>query len=169
MKKRPYIPRQDDLKGGLDEIYYEMVQFVRLIKEKAPNETVSNALVESRLLHVRNLVELFKHKDHPDDNILATHYGFPRNPIEIDKYGTDLNKCLAHLTYSRVGVNQRWPRDKVDVPVLRRCIEFIDHILRERQSFAQTGPNNWSDLKQELQEELSRLSGRVGCLPPDII
>lgn len=149
-----YKPTENELCKGLDAIYYEIERLLESFR-RTQSQSIAYALLESRLLHVRNLLDMFAHAKKANDDILASHYGFPLKPVLIDQiFESRLNKDLAHLTYSRIHRKQSekpWPPEKVVLPVLSRCIEFIDHILEERQTFGRLGPKKWESLRRIIR------------------
>ena len=154
----PYRPTADELLKALDAVYYEIKQLVDMIAPTTGHPALDNAVVESRLLHVRNLLDFFAFDSRKNDDVLGTHYGFPLSPVAIDEtYDSRLNKDLAHLTYSRTKRTQAtkpWPVHLVVVPVLKRCSEFIAHILETRSVFADVGPTDWRALEMHIRARL---------------
>ena len=166
MKKTlSYRPTAEELSKALDDVYYEIGQLVEMIRPKTGHLALDNAVLESRLLHVRNLLEFFASEAREKDDVLGAHYGFPLSPVRIDStYTTRLNKDLAHLTYSRTkqtSITKGWPVHLVVVPVLERCAEFIAHALKTRSVFARFGPTEWRALEVHIHDSLSNL-GKEG-------
>ena len=159
----PYKPTADELLKALDAVYYEIKQLVDMITPTTGHPALDNAVVESRLLHVRNLLDFFAYDARRNDDVLAAHYAFPLNPVTIDRtYESRLNKDLAHLTYSRTLRTQAtkpWPVRMVVAPVLERCSEFIAHILATRSVFADVGPTDWRALELHIRRGLDSLRG----------
>lgn len=162
----PYRPTEEEKLKGLDSVYYEIQQLLGTMAPKSGNPTLDNAVLESRLLHVRTLLDVFSRKEHGQDDVLAAHYGFPVTPSEIDQVFVDrLNKDLAHLTYSRIQrtrATKGWPVAEVVVPTLGRCKEFIDHILAARSIFGEAGPTDWRALGLGIQAFMVSWIARQG-------
>src|SRR5437870_3296987 len=114
----PFSPSEGQKTNALDEVFYEIEQLVSLATHRNFDRNLNNAVVESNLLHLRNLRDFFNHLDYREkDEVLASDYGFPHSPIDIHrKYSERLNKDLAHITYSRVSrseADKAWPYDLV--------------------------------------------------------
>ena len=133
-----FVPSATQLKGALDHIYYEIAQLaMSLIETKNP--VIDNALVESRLIHVRALLDFFQKKGRSTskgaelDDVLSLDFGFPAQQVGIPSvYQERLNKDLAHLTYSRsqrLPSDKPWPHDQVILPVLKLAEHFAEHLI----------------------------------------
>jgi len=159
MPRQSYRPTNEELHKGLDNLHYEIQQLLELTRVASPIALLQNALVESRLLHVRTLVDFFEFEESRHDDILATHYGFALKPVQLSEpYKTRLNKDLAHLTYSRTQrteATKTWPFDLVIAPVLERCLEFVEHVLSDRMVFSVIGPTHWRDLALRIRDLLA--------------
>jgi hypothetical protein len=80
------------------------------------NTRLKNVILESALIHARNLLDFFCGKESQKDDIIAGH--FVRNPDEtpwtsaklafLSSCKTDINKALSHLTYKRVEFKPTW-------------------------------------------------------------
>jgi hypothetical protein len=162
----PYRPDAEEQVKGLDNLFYEIQQLLYTNLPVIGDRVVDNALLESRLVHVRTLIDVFAHSERDNDDVLAAHYGFPVSPITLDSgYFERLNKDLAHLTYSRTrrsASNKGWPTKLVVVPILRRCKEFVDHILAHRATFHDIDPVAWRRLGMEIDAFLDSPAARYG-------
>lgn len=149
-----HVPTAEGLTKALDDVHYEIQQLAFMTVRESSEIVINNAIVESRLLHVRNLLDFFEHSPRSDDDVLATHYGFPAAAIAIEEvYRGRLNKDLAHLTYSRThrGESDKvWPHEQVIVPVLGRCYTFVEYILAIRSSYGSRTKDDWQRLLQDL-------------------
>jgi hypothetical protein len=159
-----YNPTADEREKALGDVYYELQQLVAASVIGTDHPNVENALIESRLLHVRTLVDFFEAAPSSDDDVLASHYGFPQTSLPIDSvYRQRLNKDLAHLTYSRTKRTARdkvWPYERVVLPVLERGSAFIEHVVSSQQS---TGPHDrpaWVELRNAVTSVIAALSKR---------
>ena len=145
-----YTPTDDELSKGLDAVFYEIQQLAFTAMLSTPDAGINNAIVESRLLHVRTLLDFLECREKQQDDVLAVHYGFPSRTIKIEAvYRKRLNKDLAHLTYSRTRRTQSdkpWPHSRVVVPVLKRCHLFAEHVLATRSSYATINRHDWQGL-----------------------
>jgi len=133
-----FTPSHDQLKDTLEHIYYEIAQLTGTMRS-TNNVAVNNALVESRLIHVRALLDFFQKTARGNrggrelDDVLSSDYGFPSQEVDIpSQYQERLNKDLAHLTYSRsqrLPEDKPWPHDQVIAPILERCRQFGEHLI----------------------------------------
>jgi hypothetical protein len=133
-----FSPTPAQLKGALEHIYYEIAQLTETLI--GTNSTaINNALVESRLIHVRALLDFFQKsarrtfKGKELDDVLSLDYGFGPKTIGIpSSYQERLNKDLAHLTYSRADrppAEKPWPHDQVILPILSCSKQFGEHLI----------------------------------------
>ena len=154
----PFLPTAKERRAALEDVAYEMEQLIgttQYLASKGPRLDKSateepaeildaNVYLEAFLLHVRVLLDFLEHaqrgvrnKQELDD-VLATDYGFPARPINIDAaLRTRLNQDLAHLSYSRtkrLGEAKDWHLDVMARPVLERFDEFAAHILAQDDS-----------------------------------
>ena len=133
-----FTPSPAQLKGALEHVYYEIAQLTETLIG-SNNVAVNNALVESRLIHVRALLDFFERstrrvmKGTEMDDVLSLDYGFAPQTVGISSlYQERLNKDLAHLTYSRserLATEKPWPHDQVVLPILGRCKQFAEHLI----------------------------------------
>lgn len=156
-----YGPNSVELRKAKIEVYYE-IQQLALTATLATNDVrLNNALVESRLLHVRTLIDFFEISSCTKDDVLAIHYGFPQTTISIETaYKERLNKDLAHLTYSRTrrsSADKSWPDHRVIRPVLESCLLFIDHMLSAWASFNQHERVDWENLRKSVADAISSM------------
>ena len=160
-----YDPTPGELEKALDEVYYEIEQLAFTTVLGTNHQGLANAIIESRLLHVRTLIDFFEQSAQAQDDVLAAHYGFAAAPLPIEEvYRRRLNKDLAHLTYSRTTrspADKQWPHNRVVVPVLERCQSFIDHLLVSRAPLGQHSHDDWVLLRTNVAEVLSRSRGGV--------
>lgn len=161
-----YRPDQEERLKGLDNLFYEIQQLLYTTGPAIGHRVIDNALLESRLIHVRTLLDVFAHGEREKDDVLAAHYGFPVSPIALDSgYFERLNKDLAHLTYSRTRRSasaKGWPTTVVVVPVLQRCKEFIDYLLAQRVIFHEISATAWRQLAMEIEAFLESPTARQG-------
>jgi len=161
-----YLPDPEEKHKGLDNLFYEIQQLLYTNGPAIGNRVVDNALIESRLIHVRTLLDVFQKAESDKDDVLAAHYGFPLTPIILESgYFERLNKDLAHLTYSRTRRStsaKGWPTKIVVVPVLQRCKEFIEHLLAERAMFHEISATAWRQLAMEIGAFLDSPAARQG-------
>ncbi len=178
-------PTEQQKQEVLYDIYYEIGQFVdcvKLTQERQIGANINigvtmnqewyskslaliNAILESRLLHERNLLDFFWEPNRQKDDILAVDYDFESGAFTGYKdYKERLHKNLVHLTYSRSQHRAErkvvWPNNEA-LPLLEQSRKFVKHLL------ANYLPNlpgdackeiliSWS---QDLQQQIKALSG----------
>src|SRR5713226_2336748 len=146
----PHTPISDEMTKALDDVFYEIEQLVFTAIVSTSDDGLNNAVVESRLLHVRGLLDFFEHTSREKDNVLASDYGFPVSPLPVTHvYRERLNKDLAHLTYSRTrrtDAERLWPHEHVVHPLLEQCCAFAEHVLSTRSAYATKTAEHWKTL-----------------------
>ena len=168
-----YTPHPEDVSSALWDVAYEIEQLVGnfvLLDRLMQGETVTadpleeiihpNVYLEGFLLHLRVLVDFFERQNRTRrknvelDDVLSSDYGFQASRVDLDAESRDrINQEVTHLSYSRV--HRRDTRDWYPAPlarpVLDRCDQFLDHVLR---SDAVAKPKH-------VEERLSRVSSIV--------
>lgn len=164
----PFSSTEEQKKQVLHHVFYEIRQLF-LTTEFMESDSWdgipswrNDAIIESQLLHVRNLREFFAHKSRNDDNVLAAHFGFALSEVDI-KQSTlaRLNKDLAHLTYARIrrtAETKEWPVSIAAVPVLKQCGVFIQHICESFLSSKLQEAGEWRMLKELISIYLGKHS-----------
>lgn len=150
-----YVPTPEEMTKALDHVFYETWQLTVLTERGSTETVLNNAIVESRLIHVRNLLDFFEHSPSPRDDVLCTHYGFGASIIPVEKqYRDKLNKDVTHLTYSRTKrseADKEWPPAQAILPVLRRCRSFAEYVLETGTSYgSKTRKEQWEALLADL-------------------
>lgn len=121
----------------IGDVNYEMSQLryaAEAIKDCPKNTKPFNALLESFLIHARNLHDFFFEEGmNPNDDVFVRHYlatdkleAFRRtrgNAI-LDK--TKVNKLLAHITFSRAAYvnNKGWPAQEIFQQLMTIAMQF---------------------------------------------
>jgi hypothetical protein len=161
-----YVPTEQDKIEALGSVFYEIQQMHLASRLQTPAQPVSNALIESTLVHVRALIDFFENSErstyrvdgmrYEHDDVLAADYGFNARALDIaPQHRERLNKDLVHLSYAR---NTRrspelkpWPVPELVLPLIDRSIEFIDSLgeplLRQ---VARIPLTSWHSLRTEL-------------------
>lgn len=115
----------EELRKASDAFYYEIWMFNKMVEflltqPPHPGNPQYNALVESFVQHMRNLIEFFypSEKVHPDTIIAADFFSNPSQwrrkwPDLIKTANLRANKLLAHLTYDRIKDNKEWEYGKI--------------------------------------------------------
>ncbi len=151
-----YVPNSVELSKALDHVFHEIWQLTLAAGATTSQVMLKNAILESRLLHVRNLLDFFERPTSGKDDVLSAHYDFPASRVDVDQQsGERLNKDLAHLTYSRTRrreADKAWHHDQAVLPVLSRCLEFAEHVLRTRAAYGERTKEEWHTLLASLAE-----------------
>lgn len=170
-----FKPSSAQLKETLEHIYYEISQLIGTLIE-TDNEVMNNALIESRLIHVRALSGFFKktrskhYKTNKEqDDVLSSDYGFASQRVGIqDSYKDRLNKDLAHLSYSRAKRqpnDKLWPHDKIVLPVLVCCQQFGEHLISRYLPTNYPDPEKqakWQELVNSIKATVQEISPKTG-------
>lgn len=131
--KSRVTPSNEEIYAAFKHTLYEIEMFVGAPKVACNNVVVSSALTESYLLHARILCEFFQ-KDPIRDDISCQHYGFEKDCLGVpDELETRFDKCLAHLTYTRLKHEdedtKQWIHDAFRPQILKRSHQFLTHVL----------------------------------------
>ncbi len=116
--------------------YQMLLATARLIQAGGLPSDHGYALLESWVLHVRNLIDFFYTPKKLDDIVMMefTNDGqgigdFPKITTELEMARERANKEMAHLTYSRVGksdADKQWAVGKITVQLIERVKAFAD-------------------------------------------
>lgn len=137
-RKPIYMPEPKEIPTALQAVFYEIETFLWTTEQTygIPSVRERPNLLESRLLHTRNLIHFFEReqKHRRDDDVLAEDYEFHPRKIGISKiYRDRLNKSLSHMTYARVAFKaqgkREWPIKDTVLPLLDPCEEFLQHLI----------------------------------------
>ena len=135
----PYVPSEDDKRVALSTVFYEIQQLWFSSQLRSEQQFVTNAFIESALLHVRVLMDFYERTSRSvsnkseNDDVLSSDYGFPPRSLNIPyKYRERLNKDLVHLSYARntrlTPDKKPWPLEEFLPPLIDRSVEFIDSL-----------------------------------------
>lgn len=137
MAKPIYQPSSIERQGAIEQFLYEFRMFLVAIdacQDHAvqKNLALNNVVLESALIHARNLLDFFCGKESPKDNVIAGHY--VRNPdgtpwtssrlTFLSSCKADINKALSHLTYSRVKSKPTWQLTQIRQEIKDAYAEF---------------------------------------------
>jgi len=97
------------------------------------NPSLKNAILESALLHSRNILDFFCAKESSIDDISAGHFvknadGTPWTSFKLSfliSCKGDINKSLSHLTYTRVKFKPSWNMTKIRQEIEDAYSEFV--------------------------------------------
>jgi hypothetical protein len=157
-------PAEHEFTQETDHIYHEIrsllagLELPGIIKNLVPNdvyEGTESLVLEARLLHARNSIAFFA-EHHHKDNLIARDYGFPYQPLPIKKDEIDrLHNELAHLSRkrgTRTEETKEWHYDDLERPVLTRCEQFVEHLIKNQPTFGAEHPiTDWQQLLNELR------------------
>jgi hypothetical protein len=130
-------PTPESMRPNLHTVYYELRMLnevcVRL-RDDYREKVESDALLESFLLHVRNLVEFFKAIKRNNDDLRSIDFldksGKPIERISVDlpeKDKRDLHEYLSHMTKTRV-TKRTWKVEQLRQKVNAAMREFLDKL-----------------------------------------
>ena len=132
-----------DLVGASAHLLYEgeMLEATRrvLASGVTAGSLLNNAVLESFLVHARNLVHFFYPQNPFKTDVLAEHYFEsgqwdsirPEMPEPLEKIRTRANKELAHLTYERLSVmpkEKHWYFDEIHEAIIHLLRVFTDNV-----------------------------------------
>jgi hypothetical protein len=131
--KKPYEPAEDERQGAPRAFGYELQMFLGTVQMLGclenpcsifVNKCLQNSILETVLLHARNLLEFFTggqplKGNFDEDSIRAGYFiSKPQNNQvgwwQSDKLShtklrkNDINKSLSHLTFERIKGNYKW-------------------------------------------------------------
>lgn len=133
-----YRPSAIELQGAPDPFLYELRMFRIATDALADpsvqsNPALKNVIIESVLIHARNLHDFFSGNESSNDDMIAGH--FVRKPngtawkssklTFIASCKGDINKALSHLTYTRVKFKPAWDIDRIRQDVEKAYVEFL--------------------------------------------
>jgi hypothetical protein len=147
MSKQSFTPSEPEKKQSVEHIFYELQMLLdcRVLFENAAEKyrqasnvqdqmtwsATQNAIIESFLLHFRNLKQFLDNKQYPND-VKARDYApaWLSDPALADAAeDTRVNRKLAHLSYDRVGGNRGWnlePMEKRICTVFQKFLGTIE-------------------------------------------
>jgi len=131
-----FKPTEEQKKQGVKDLLYEMEQMIS-VAEKLPDAPQLRlgeecALLESLLVHVRNLHEVFSTRkrrdplDGPDKTILCKDYSFPSKNCLSQEMVKRVNDYLFHVRYGRED-SQSWHIGAFR-GVFKQAAEFLTHL-----------------------------------------
>lgn len=136
MGGRVYVPETATRDAARSMFGYELESFrsaTDLLFADPPRE-YHNALLESALVHARNLHDFFCHRPSDCDDVIAAHYlpasGAASLPECLDYLKScqrAINKSLAHLTYHRTEAKPEW-----DFGLMRYEVETAHAVFLSR-------------------------------------
>ena len=107
-----YKPTNPELNGAPRAVEYELQMFLYSVECCQHLTLQRKAVIETALLHARNLLDFFTGKPSRKNDILAYHFvGKPLKLPYLESLRDDINKSLTHLTYSRLTPGQKYEWD----------------------------------------------------------
>ena len=139
------IHTNTELQTASKALFYAAEMFqncaIFLARKQYDNETMQHALLESFLIHTREVLEFFyptsKTQDDNDTIVAADFFdqGGWRIPAETDMLKnarTRLNKQLAHLSYSRPRLEPNWNVSLIHRDIQALFLEFMKTVASEK-------------------------------------
>lgn len=138
MAKAAYSPSSNELQGVPDLFLYELRMFrvaTDALQDPSAqsNPALKNVILESALIHARNLHDFFSGMNSPKDDIIVGHFvknsdGTPWKSSKlafIKSCKNDINKALSHLTYTRVKFKPVWNINRIRQYIEEAYAEFL--------------------------------------------
>lgn len=141
--KQPYKPT--DMAGAPKAFEYELQMFLYSVEFCQNLALQRKAMIETSLLHARNLMDFFTGKPSQNDDILAYHFvGKSLKIPYLESLRNDINKSLSHLTYTRLSPGQRyeWDLAKIKDEIEAVYIEFLKLLPEEDRARWPTPKNS---------------------------
>jgi len=145
-----------ELRKAAEHVNYEMMMLRECSKRLHPppsDPVLKNALIESYLLHARNLFHFLGVRDQRygrGRDVLAPHFSVtwepPECPTALRGQMDRVNKRLAHLTYERLTMSDQWDVGAFTGAMAGLVGKFLP-ALKERQGWFQEARNAafWRD------------------------
>jgi hypothetical protein len=177
---------EGELQKAADDVNYEM----RMLREcsqrlrRPPHDPVlRNALIESYLLHLRNLFHFLGVREQRHErgrDVLAEHFVVPWKrpdcPAALRGQMDRVNKRLAHLTYERLTMSDQWDVRPFTGAMAGLVGKFL-FALKGRQGWFQEAQNaafwqdgvvvRWSSTDQSVMTTTVSVSDVVEFSRPD--
>jgi hypothetical protein len=165
MSVQKYSLQPHEPTAVLHEVIYQIEVLVATSITGTSDTLINVALLESRLLHTKNLIDFFEKTRHAtpltfrvrvgDGEALAQEYGFPARTVAMsDQDKQRLNKAVAFMTHERNRYrlldDMYWLSHFTLLPLLIRCKEFVEYLLTQ-----------YPLEKEEYRDRLERLLRRV--------
>ena len=137
------------LKEAAEHVQYEINRLIdaQELLSRNLSPALTNLVLESFLIHVRNLDAFFYNPRKNRNDVLAEDFypdasewaeNRPQLPKVIKENRTRLHRSLAHLSYSRLrytGENKKWPHDKMRTEMLKVVKEFLRYLPSDRRAW----------------------------------
>jgi len=150
--------------NNLGSLHYEIQMFrcmYEYLKRDNFNKGLSNAILESFLVHVRNLIDFFQGTDnkppykHYCDDVIKSDFkdGGGNNLSLVDNWEitrddkNKINKRLSHITELRTDMDKDWSkeRERFKEEIEKAVKQFLEEISNEYFPFEKDG----IDIKKE--------------------
>lgn len=136
-RTKHYIPTAIQMRHAACEYMYELAM-LRLtcracfyLSQYNPNEEMlKNAMIESSLIHARNLMDFFCGGETHKDDIRACHFvkatvWQPPKLKYLCQMKEKINKHLSHLTYSRTSEKVHWNLRRIETEIEEANKRFL--------------------------------------------
>lgn len=139
------VPADVDLPAFAEQhLLYELEMLTRVAYRLhdhppiRPDPIVESALIESFAVHARNLLSFFYDEPRKEDDAVAgdfvSGWQAPGLPADLRDLAVQVNKQIAHLTYTRARLTeqqQRWYVAKIGRALAEIMDEFVDQAPAE--------------------------------------
>lgn len=147
---------EKDIVNVLQHVRYEieMLCHPQLISDSV---YINNALLESRLIHARSLIEFFSPKTHVHEtDVRPEHFGFQSSDVGVDEDPVvRIHRDIAHISYDRLDrtpETKRWFYGTFMPPIAKRSLAFVRHVLKTfSHQMAPTEVEGWRALEPRLK------------------
>ena len=157
-----------------EHVFYEMAMLIGIPKklDSTYDDITKNALLESFVIHARQLVDFFYDHRQKDDGIVSSDFfddpvrewrkvrGKEENHLKelVKRAGEE----IAHLTLTRVQPKKDWNFVRIANEIEQRCDTFLKCVRRNRIS--EPDKVRFQQLRQEHKEWLATRVRGVGPL-----
>ena len=134
-----------DLLQASEHLKYEfdmLIETATLLSKTNLNTFTRNAILESWVQHVRNLIDFFYTPKRQDNLVMKDFLKDIEIPSTFPPMNSDLkeakkraNKEMSHLTYTRVGIKLEekiWSVGKITDQLVERMSSFISIVPKKR-------------------------------------
>lgn len=157
MKKPRSFRSPQELRKISNHVIYEIKMLIETSQMEGKNCNQHNAILESFLIHTRNLIDfLWRNPKYPDDVSVNDFLNddFLELSDEIHKDLTNkISKHLAHITYTRnkPKENKGWEKEKILNIVHQRLDEFFCRV--DKDLLGEEWHNGFKDYWNSIQKE----------------
>jgi hypothetical protein len=150
-----YEPTRSELDSARQHFAYEldMLRAVTdMLRDRPDPMALHNALLESALVHARNLHDFFIHQQSDGDDVLALHYvadqSLRTRPAltYVRSCQQPINKALSHLTYHRTVKKPLWRLSVMRNEIETAYSQFLEALPEDERE-------NWPATQEPSQPD----------------